>query len=120
MRVMLKSKIHRARITNLNIDYEGSITIDSTLMEEADILPYEQVQVLDVNNDGHLDMVSIAGSKVNFLLGDGTGRLLKDNSIDVSDVAFVQRIASNVYRINLDLNQSARPSFLQPDHIAEL
>ncbi|MFC2008116.1 aspartate 1-decarboxylase [Chloroflexota bacterium] len=50
MRIMLKSKIHRARITKLNIDYEGSITIDSKLMEEADILPYEQVQVLNVNN----------------------------------------------------------------------
>ena len=50
MRIMLKSKIHRARVTKLNIDYEGSITIDSKLMEEADILPYEQVQVLNINN----------------------------------------------------------------------
>jgi aspartate 1-decarboxylase len=50
MRVMLKSKIHRARITEANIDYEGSISIDQRLMQEADILPYEQVQVLDINN----------------------------------------------------------------------
>jgi aspartate 1-decarboxylase len=50
MRIMLKSKIHRAHITDCNIDYEGSITIDRKLMEEADILPYEQVQVLDINN----------------------------------------------------------------------
>jgi aspartate 1-decarboxylase len=50
MRVMLKSKIHRARVTHSNIDYEGSISIDSKLMEAADILPYEQVQVLDANN----------------------------------------------------------------------
>jgi len=50
MRVMLKSKIHRARVTEANIDYEGSISIDQRLMQEADILPYEQVQVLDINN----------------------------------------------------------------------
>jgi len=50
MRVMMKSKIHRANLTGVNIDYEGSITIDKKLMEEADILPYEQVQVLNVNN----------------------------------------------------------------------
>ena len=45
MRIMLKSKIHRARVTDVSIDYEGSITIDRKLMEEADILPYEQVAV---------------------------------------------------------------------------
>ena len=50
MRVMLKSKIHRARITEVNLEYEGSITIDRHLMEEADILPHEQVGVLNVNN----------------------------------------------------------------------
>ena len=50
MRIMLKSKIHRARVTQANIDYEGSISIDQRLMEAADILPYEQVQVLDINN----------------------------------------------------------------------
>jgi len=50
MRIMLKSKIHRARVTHTNLNYEGSISIDSRLMEAADILPFEQVQVLNVNN----------------------------------------------------------------------
>jgi aspartate 1-decarboxylase len=50
MRIMLKSKIHRARVTHSNIDYEGSISIDKKLMEAADILPFEQVQVLNANN----------------------------------------------------------------------
>ncbi|HAS04908.1 MAG TPA: aspartate 1-decarboxylase [Dehalococcoidia bacterium] len=50
MRTMMKSKIHRARVTDLNIDYEGSITIDENLMRTADILPYEQVHVLNVTN----------------------------------------------------------------------
>ena len=59
MRVMLKSKIHRARVTEVNIDYEGSIAIDKKLMEEADILPYEQVQVLNINNGARFETYAI-------------------------------------------------------------
>ena len=44
MRTMLKGKIHRARVTHANVDYEGSISIDKTLMEAADILPYGLVR----------------------------------------------------------------------------
>jgi len=61
MRIMLKSKIHRARVTQLNIDYEGSITIDRKLMEETDILPGEQVQVLNVNNGARFTTYAIEG-----------------------------------------------------------
>ncbi|GAG99743.1 unnamed protein product [marine sediment metagenome] len=60
---MLKSKIHRARVTQLNIDYEGSITIDRKLMEEADILPYEQVQVLNINNGARFTTYAIEGER---------------------------------------------------------
>ncbi|MFC1995393.1 aspartate 1-decarboxylase [Chloroflexota bacterium] len=59
MRIMLKSKIHRACVTDVNINYEGSITIDRRLMAEADILPYEQVQVLDVNNGARFETYAI-------------------------------------------------------------
>jgi aspartate 1-decarboxylase len=59
MRTMLKSKIHRAHVTEVNIDYEGSIAIDKRLMEEADILPYEQVQVLNVNNGVRFETYAI-------------------------------------------------------------
>ena len=61
MRLMLKGKIHRARVTRLSIDYEGSITIDRRLMEEADILPYEQVQVVNVNNGARFETYAIHG-----------------------------------------------------------
>lgn len=61
MRIMLKSKIHRARVTEANLDYEGSITIDRTLMEAADIVPYEQVHVLDVNNGARFTTYAIEG-----------------------------------------------------------
>ena len=61
MRTMLKSKIHRARVTAVNIDYEGSITIDRLLMEAADILPFERVSVLDINNGARFDTYAIEG-----------------------------------------------------------
>jgi aspartate 1-decarboxylase len=63
MRTMLKSKIHRATVTDGNIDYEGSITIDKKLMEEADILPYEQVQVLNINNGSRFSTYAIEGEE---------------------------------------------------------
>ena len=75
MRVMLKSKIHRARVTETNIDYEGSITIDKELMEEADILPYEQVQVLNINNGARFTTYAIEGEKGEICLNGAAARL---------------------------------------------
>jgi len=63
MRMMLKSKIHRARVTDANINYEGSITIDRKLMTEADILPYEQVHVLNINNGVRFTTYAIEGTE---------------------------------------------------------
>jgi len=63
MRTMLKSKIHRAHVTQANIDYEGSITLDKKLMEEANILPYEQVEVLDINNGARVSTYAIEGTR---------------------------------------------------------
>ena len=61
MRTMLKSKIHRATTTGADIAYEGSITLDPILMEAADIAPYEQVHVLDVDNGARLTTYAIEG-----------------------------------------------------------
>ena len=63
MRKMLKSKIHRARVTGLDIEYEGSITIDKRLMQAADILPYEQVEVLDLHNGARFNTYAIQGDE---------------------------------------------------------
>jgi aspartate 1-decarboxylase len=60
-RTMLKSKIHRARVTDCNIDYEGSITIDSILLKAADILPYERVEILNINNGARFSTYAIEG-----------------------------------------------------------
>jgi aspartate 1-decarboxylase len=62
-RTMLKSKIHRATVTEANVEYEGSITIDPELLDAADILPYEQVDVLDITNGSRLQTYVIEGRR---------------------------------------------------------
>ena len=80
---MLKSKIHRARVTSLNIDYEGSITIDKKLMEEADILAYEQTEVLNLNNGARFITYAILGKRGSgqICLNGAAARLAKKGDI---------------------------------------
>lgn len=67
MRTMLKSKIHRATVTEANLEYEGSITIDRALMDAAEILPYQQVTVSNLNNGERFETYVLPGRK-----GSGT------------------------------------------------
>lgn len=60
---LLKCKIHRATVTDANLNYEGSITIDRALMDAAGLLPFEKVSVLDVNNGSRLDTYVIEGPR---------------------------------------------------------
>ena len=62
-RTMLAGKIHRATVTEVRVDYEGSITIDPDLMEASGILPYESVQVLDITNGARLETYAIGGTR---------------------------------------------------------
>ena len=66
-RIMLKSKIHRAVLTGADLHYEGSIAIDPILLDAADILPNEQVHVLNVNNGNRITTYAIAAER-----GSGT------------------------------------------------
>ena len=75
MRTMMKSKIHRAHITETNLNYEGSISIDDKLMKSADILPYEQVHVLNVNNGSRFETYAIAGKEGEVRLNGAAARL---------------------------------------------
>ena len=61
-RTMMKSKIHRAVLTDANLEYVGSITIDTDLMEAADLLPHEKVHVLDINNGARFETYVIEGA----------------------------------------------------------
>jgi aspartate 1-decarboxylase len=66
-RTMLKSKIHRATVTDCDLHYVGSITIDADLLDAADILEHEQVHVVDVDNGARFETYTIAGER-----GSGT------------------------------------------------
>ncbi|MCD4814551.1 aspartate 1-decarboxylase [bacterium] len=62
-RSLMKSKLHRATVTGAHLDYMGSITIDRTLCEAVDILPYERVHVLNLDNGARIETYVIAGKK---------------------------------------------------------
>lgn len=63
LRLMLRSKIHRATVTDANLEYEGSLTVDPVLLEAAGILPYEQVMVSNLNNGERFETYVIAGRR---------------------------------------------------------
>ncbi|AQY00258.1 MULTISPECIES: aspartate 1-decarboxylase [Microbacterium] len=62
-RTMLKSKIHRATVTGSDLHYVGSITVDPDLLEAADILPHEQVHVVDVDNGSRFETYTLVGER---------------------------------------------------------
>jgi aspartate 1-decarboxylase len=67
MRILCKSKIHRATVTEANLNYEGSLTLDPLLMEAAGLVPFEQVHVLNLNNGARFETYLIEGER-----GSGT------------------------------------------------
>lgn len=74
MRPFLRAKIHRATVTDANLDYEGSITIDSSLLKRAGIKPYEQVGISNLNNGERFDTYVIPGRKGEMCLNGPTAR----------------------------------------------
>ncbi len=62
-RLMLRSKIHRAVVTDADLEYEGSLTVDPILLEKASILPYEQVHVSNLNNGERFETYVIPGKR---------------------------------------------------------
>ena len=63
LRLMLRAKIHRATVTDANLEYEGSLTVDPVLLEAAGILPYEQVSVSNLNNGERFETYVIPGKR---------------------------------------------------------
>ena len=63
LRTMCKGKIHRATVTQADLNYVGSITIDQDLLDASDIYPYEQVQVVNINNGARLETYTIPGAR---------------------------------------------------------
>src|SRR5215467_12020763 len=75
-RRMLKSKIHRATVTGADLDYEGSISLDPSLMRLADIAKWEQVAVLDIDNGARFETYAIAGDPGEVKLNGAAARLV--------------------------------------------
>jgi aspartate 1-decarboxylase len=69
LRTMLKSKIHRATVTQADLHYVGSLTVDEDLMDAADLLPGEQVAVVDVTNGARLETYVITGARGSGVIG---------------------------------------------------
>jgi len=76
-RRMMKSKIHRATVTGAELDYAGSISLDTELMKRADILEFEQVAVLDVDNGNRFETYAIAGHAGQVQLNGAAARLVE-------------------------------------------
>ena len=69
MRIMMKSKIHRATVTQADLDYVGSVTLDAALMEAADLLEGEQVAIVDITNGARIETYVIPGQRGSGVIG---------------------------------------------------
>jgi aspartate 1-decarboxylase len=69
MRIMMKSKIHRATVTQADLDYVGSVTLDAGLMEAADLLDGEQVAIVDITNGARIETYVIPGPRGSGVIG---------------------------------------------------
>jgi len=68
-RIVLRAKLHRATITEADLNYEGSLSIDKELMEAAGIVPFEQVKVYNINNGKRFDTYAIPGARGSGIIG---------------------------------------------------
>ncbi len=92
-RFMLKSKIHRATVTDADLHYEGSISIDEKLLEEANILPYEKVAIYDVDNGERFTTYAIKGKRnsgVICLNGAAARKVAKGDLIIIASYVVVE------------------------------
>lgn len=80
-RRMMKSKIHRATVTDANLNYVGSISLDADLMKLADIRENEQVQVLDIDNGARLETYAIRGEAGQVCLNGAAARLVQPGDL---------------------------------------
>jgi aspartate 1-decarboxylase len=112
-RVMLKSKIHRATVTDCDLHYVGSITIDPDLLDGADMLAYEQVHVVDVDNGARFETYTIPGERGSgdMCVNGAAARLVHrgDTIIVISygsyDEADLQRYAPRVVHVEAESNR---------------
>ena len=105
---IVKSKIHKARVTEANLQYVGSITIDEDLMEASNIIENEKVQVVDINNGERFETYVIKGER-------GSGSICVNGAaarkVEVDDVIIIIAYAS----MEFEEAKKFKPSFIFPD-----
>lgn len=107
-RRMLKSKIHRAVVTSTDVDYVGSVSIDSALMAKADIREWEQVAVLDINNGARFETYAIPGEPGQVQLNGAAARLVDPGDLVILltyadyEEAELSQHAPTVVRVDAD------------------
>ena len=107
-KIMLTSKLHRARVTDCNIEYEGSIEIDENLMDEGGLKPYEQVHIYDINNGNRLITYVIPGAR--------GSRIISVNGAAARKVETNDRIIIAAYGImNMENEENYQPRLLLLD-----
>jgi aspartate 1-decarboxylase len=108
---MMKSKVHRATITGAHLDYVGSITLDRTLMELADIREFEQVAVLDIDNGARFETYAMEGGPGDVILNGAAARLVqpRDRVIVITYAVYEEaELASYAPRI-VHVDEANRP-----------
>ncbi len=107
-RTMLKGKIHRATVTEANLEYEGSIAIDKRLLGAADILPYEKVQVVDLTNGARLETYAIEADQYSgtICINGAAARLVQKGD---------EIIIMSFARVDKGEASSIRPSIVRVD-----
>jgi aspartate 1-decarboxylase len=125
LRTMLKSKIHRATVTQADLHYVGSLTIDEDLMDAADLLPGEQVAVVDVTNGARLETYAIAGERGSGVIGiNGAAAhlvqpgdlviVISYGMLDAAEAAAYQPKVLFVDEQNRIVNTGTDPAFAPP------
>lgn len=118
-RTLMKSKLHRATVTEANLDYLGSVTIDAELMELADIMAHEQVQLVDLDNGARLETYAIVGDRGSgqLCVNGAAARLVQrgDRVIVISYGVFDAAEAAAHEPVVVLCDEANRPSLLGPE-----
>jgi len=104
---LLKSKIHRATVTDACLDYEGSISVDQTLLNAANIVPYEKVHVLNVTNGNRLETYALPSNKKGEICINGAAAHL----VNPSDIVIIVTYA----QMTVEEAEKFKPSLVYPN-----
>tara|TARA_B100000965_G_C19456972_1_gene697887 strand:+ start:511 stop:855 length:345 start_codon:yes stop_codon:yes gene_type:complete len=109
---LLKSKIHRATVTDACLDYEGSISIDQTLLNAANIVPHEKVHVLNVTNGNRLETYALPSNKIGEVCINGAAAHL----VSPQDIVIIVSYAQMTY----EESKTFKPRLVYPNELNEI